>query len=451
MQDVRYAVHGDVHIAFREIVGDPSSDITILLISGQLIPLELMWDDPGHARFIDGLAAMGRLVVFDRRGIGMSDPIANWDEPVLEQWVDDAVSVLDAAGLESAHVVGWEQGGAVAFRLAVDHPSRVSGLVVFNGLDRVDRMEAIDGQSAAARAASMEHWIETGETTDVLPSDVYSYSVSRSGDVSLRKWLEQAGRLGASPTTASRIWHSIFTDTSSVDLTNLTCPAMLLWRRDNEVLDREIGRAIAADYPHIEYVELPGADFAPYGGDIDGLVSEIERFVTGEASRVAASDRHLSAVLFTDIVGSTELASSSGDGVWRGTLDAHDRIVERVMSRHGGELVKQTGDGAMVCFALASRAVRAATELREELRGIDLSVRQGIHVGEIVVRGDDVSGVAVHMAARVMDLAEAGEVLTSAVVPMVVEGDSFEFEKRSEVELRGLGGVRHIYVVSGAA
>ena len=322
-------------------------------------------------------------------------------------------------------------------------------MVDFNGLDRADRMEAIDGRSAAERAESMEQWIETGETNDVLPSDVYAYSISRSGDVSLRKWIEQAGRLGASPMTASRIWHSIFTDTSSVDLDGLACPTMLLWRRDNQVLDREIGRAIAADYPHIEYLELPGADFAPYGGDIDGLISEIERFVTGKASRVAASDRRLSAVLFTDIVGSTELASSSGDGVWRGTLDAHDRIVERAVNRHGGELVKHTGDGAVVCFALASRAVRAATELREELQAIDLTIRQGIHVGEILVRDEDVSGVAVHVAARVMDLAEAGEILTSAVVPMVVEGDTFEFEKRSEVTLRGLDGERSIFVVSG--
>jgi class 3 adenylate cyclase len=194
-------------------------------------------------------------------------------------------------------------------------------------------------------------------------------------------------------------------------------------------------------------VEIAGDDFAPYSGDIDGLVHEIERCITGETTRSGSHDRQLSAVLFTDIVGSTASASSIGDGAWRGTLDAHDRIVERVVARRGGTVVKQTGDGALVVFDLASRAVRAASALRDELGALGIEVRQGVHAGEIVIRGDDVSGVAVHVAARIMSMAEPGEILTSAVVPMLIEGDNLAFDERASTTLRGLPGERIVYAL----
>ncbi len=446
VDDLRYARHGDAHVAFRDVVGDVSSDSVVLWCPGQFVPMEMMWADHGYARFVDGLVGLGRLVVFDRRGIGVSDAVTDWSTSIYDQWVDDAVSVLDAAGISKVHVVGWEQGATLAWLLALRHPDRVSGVAVLHGVDRIDRMTAAGWPSGKELAAAMRRWVETG---DELPAgDDRSYAPSRAGDPSLEQWLGQAGRLGASPSMAARLYEAVLVDDFDLDLTELSCPAALLWRRDNHVWPKEMGRALAADYPDIDYVELPGEDFAPYSGDIDALLHEIERFITGEATTSGSSDRQLAAVLFTDIVGSTESVSSVGDGAWRGTLDAHDRTVNRVVARHGGTVVKQTGDGALIVFDLASRAMRAAAALRDELGSLGIELRQGVHAGEIVVRGDDVSGVAVHVAARVMSLAGPGEILTSAVVPMLIEGDNVAFDERPTAHLRGLPGDRRIYALS---
>ncbi len=435
-------------MAFREVVGDASSDTAVLWCPGQFVPMEMMWADHGYARFVDGLVGLGKLVVFDRRGIGLSDAVTDWSTSVYDQWVDDAVSVLDTAGIDKIHVVGWEQGAVLAWLLAIRHPHRVSGVVVLHGLDQMDRMMIAGWPSGQELGAAMRKWIETGDG-DALPTgEDISYAPSRAGDASLEQWLGQAGRLGASPSMAARLWESVLSDDNDLNLAELSCPATLLWRRDNQVWPKEVGRALAADFPNIEYVELAGEDFAPYSGDIDGLVHEIERFITGETTRKGSNDLRLTAVLFTDIVGSTASASSIGDGAWRGTLDAHDRIVERVVARHGGTVIKQTGDGALVVFDLASQALRTAVALRDELGSLGIELRQGVHAGEIVIRGDDVSGVAVHIAARVMSLAGSGEILTSAVVPMLVEGNNMAFDERASTTLRGLPGDRALYALS---
>lgn len=447
VENVRYARSDGVHVAFREVVGDPSSDTVVLWCPGQFVPIEMMWADHGYARFVDGLAALGRLVVFDRRGVGLSDAVTDWSTSIYDQWLEDALSVLDTAGIESVHVVGWEQGADLAWLLALRHPHRVSGVVVFHGLDRMDRLTAVGWPSGQDLANAMRKWIETGDAEGLPGGGVFSYAPSRAGDASLEQWNMQAGRLGASPTMAARLWESVLVSYQNLDLDTLACPAALLWRRDNQFWPIEVGRAIAADFPSLEYVELAGEDFAPFSGDVDGLVHEISRFISGDDGRVRTSDRRLAAVLFTDIVGSTQSASTIGDGAWRGTLDAHDRIVERVVTRHGGTVVKQTGDGALALFDLASQAVRAAVGLRDELGALGIGLRQGVHAGEIVIRGDDVSGVAVHVAARVMGLAGPGEVLTSAVVPMLVEGNHMSFYERGSTTLRGLPGDRAVYAL----
>jgi class 3 adenylate cyclase/pimeloyl-ACP methyl ester carboxylesterase len=410
--------------------------------------MEMMWADHGYARFVDGLVGLGRLVVFDRRGVGLSDGVTDWSTSIFDQWVDDAVSVLDAAGIDKVHVVGWEQGGTLAWLLAIRHPDRVSRVVVLHGLDRTDRMSAVGMPSGPELVAGMRRWIETGDSGTLPAGDESGYAPSRAGDPSLQQWLDRAGRMGASPSMATRLWEAVIMGGDDLDLGELSCPAMLLWRRDNHVWPSEIGRNLAADYPDLEYVEMAGEDFAPYSGDIDGLVHEIGRFITGQATRAGSHDRQLAAVLFTDIVGSTESVSAIGDGAWRGTLDAHDQTVDRVVARHGGTVVKQTGDGALIVFDLPSLAIRAAIALRDELGRLGIELRQGVHAGEIVVRGDDVSGVAVHVAARIMGLAGPGEILTSAVVPMLLEGDNMPFVEHAATTLRGLPGERTVYELS---
>ncbi len=226
------------------------------------------------------------------------------------------------------------------------------------------------------------------------------------------------------------------------DLSTVTAPTLLLWRKDAPGAGNAQGGPLemATELPNALYVEIPGTDVAPYSGDVDELVAEIRRFITGDAGEVAVGDREITVVVFSDIVESTVTASRMGDTAWRGTLDVHDAITREVVTRSGGRIVKQTGDGILAEFRLASRAITAARELRERLRGIGVSIRIGVHVGEVERRDDDISGVAVHVAARLMSLAEPGEIVASGSVPLVIGNAGTSLVPGHAVELKGLPG-----------
>jgi class 3 adenylate cyclase len=246
------------------------------------------------------------------------------------------------------------------------------------------------------------------------------------------------------------MWRSLLTPGTGVDHRAVVAPVLSLRRRDNEFFSRSLAQEIADLVPQGVCIEIPGSDTAPYSDDVDALVAEIERFATGEAPRIRAGDRQMAAVLFTDIVGSTESAGARGDAGWRGVLDAHDRIAGRIVDRHGGRVVKSTGDGVLAVFDLASRAVRAAVDLRSQLTGIGVEIRQGIHVGELVDRDGDVAGLAAHVAARVMSAAGEGEILTSATVPLVIDRSSMSFESRGHAELKGIPGTWELFEIRSA-
>lgn len=438
--DVRYAKRGDIHLAYRVVVGNPASDLTVVVCSGQFLPIETMWDDRVHARFLDGLASLGRLIVYDRYGIGLSDPVVDWDEPLHGHWPDDVVAIMDHAGVDSAYILGWEAGTATAVRVAAQWPERVAGLVVLHGTDTAERAARRFGVSLETLTDSLVAYV-SGETAMAFDG-ANMYFPSRVGDASLLEWLDTAGRRGASPSTAARMWKAILTPGRRTDLTEVTTPTLVLWRRDVLGAGDAPGGAleIARELPNAEYVEIPGADLAPYSGDADGLVAEIRRFVTGDPGRPLPSERRIAAVLFTDIVESTTAVEEMGDSAWRGTLDAHDQMTTLVVDRAGGRVVKQTGDGVLAEFPLASQAVAAARELRVQLARIGISIRQGIHVGEVELRGGDISGVAVHLAARLMGLASEGEIVTSASVPLVTGGAEADFGAEAEVTVKGLPG-----------
>ncbi|MGI9578227.1 MAG: adenylate/guanylate cyclase domain-containing protein [Microthrixaceae bacterium] len=447
--DVRFAERGGIHVAYREVIGDPDSDVTVLLCSGQFIPIELMWDDRVHAKFLDGLASLGRLLVYDRYGIGLSDPVEDWDDPLQNHWPADVVAVLDDAGIESAYVVGWELGTGTAFRVAARWPERVKGLVVMHGTDTAERAARRFGFPLDAMSEGMVAWVESHEH-DPPFALTNPYYPSRDGDASLIAWLDSAGRRGASPSTAAKLWRAILTPGRHLDLSTVTPRTMMLFRRDVSGAGDAPGGALemVAEMPDAHYVELPGADLAPYSGDVDEILAEIHRFITGVAGSTHSSDREIAAVLFSDIVESTDTLAHLGDGAWRGTLDAHDEIANQVLVRTGGRLVAHTGDGLLAEFGLASRAVAAARGLRDKLGDIGISTRIGVHVGEIERRGDNIAGAAVHVAARLMSHADSGSIVTSAAVPLVSGIDAGNFTTGPTVELKGLPGTWETFRVT---
>ena len=450
MDDVRWTRCDGLHIAYHVVETDPEPAATILLQTALFLPIEMMWGDHGSARFLDGLAAAGRLIVFDRRGIGISDPVPDWDEPVLSQWARDAAAVIEDAGFGAVHVIGWEWGAVQSLLLASQRPELVRSVTVLHGVAAPDRMARVWNTPLAQVGEIVASWILEGTEVPGQPEGTQTrdlYAPSRSADLAFQQWGTEAGRKGASPSTAARMWRSYCRDGQTIDHAAITAPVLSLRRRD-VFIPRELSQEIADLVPDGRLVEVPGADLAPYAGDIDTLVAEIVGFATGETRAPVDTVHRLAAVLFTDIVGSTDSLREVGDDTWRGVLDAHDRIATRIVSRHGGRVVKSTGDGMLADFGLASQAVRAALGLRDELAAVGVSVRQGIHVGELVDRQGDVSGMAVHVAARVMAAADAGQVLATTAVQQAADRSTVMFTSRGLVDLKGIDGTWELFAVA---
>jgi class 3 adenylate cyclase/pimeloyl-ACP methyl ester carboxylesterase len=391
-------------------------------------------------RFLEGLRGIGRVVIFDRRGIGLSDPIVDWERPILEQWADDLATVVEASGVRDPTVVSWD-GYGVATRFAARYPERLRMLVVHHpqlpaGEDGWDGWVAtrlgLMRDNVAGRQADVIEWV----------------APSRAADASFRDWYARAGRMGASPATAARIWESIF-DSRPRDqlLAEIETPTLVLHRRDAHWARAEDVRASAALINSATIVELDGADHFPFLGDVDGLVAEIANFVVGER-RLPPPQRMLAAIMFTDLVGSTERAAQLGDARWKSVLDRHDLAVRAAVGAGGGTIVKTTGDGVLAVLPSTGAALRAADRVRQALRADELQVRVGVHVGDIDRRGDDVSGMGVVVAARVMAKSGAGEILVTASVLAAITGQSAEFEPLGVHELKGVPGEWELYRVA---
>jgi class 3 adenylate cyclase len=437
------------HVAYR-MVGRDDPPATVLYCTGIFLPMESMWGDPVHARLLDGLAALGGLVVYDRRGVGASDPVADWEEPILRQWARDAAAVVDDCG-GPVHVFAWEWGGQQALLLAQHRPELVASVTLFHGNDRPERLEEIYGAPLASIAEDLSGWILGDTTPQIGGEDVAAalYHPSRVGDPTFDRWLAESGRRGASPSTAARMWVSMCTPGTGADLAAVRCPVLVLRRRDCSLLPNDVSADIASALPDSRLVELPGGDMAPYAGDVEPLLAEVHRFISGDApAPTSEADRVLCGVLFSDIVGSTAGAARLGDHRWRGVLDEHDRITRLVVGRYGGRVVKQTGDGALAVFPLASGALTAAVDLRSELRTIGVEIRQAVHVGEVTDRAGDVAGMAVHVAARVLTHAGDGEIAVTQAVPLVVGAAPGDFVERDTVALRGIPGTWQVLVVA---
>ena len=440
---IRYAKHGDVHVAYH-VQGSGPPDV--LAFSSSVLPIDSVSEEPSLARFDRRLASFSRLIRFDVRGVGMSDSVSPTDPPTLEHWMQDAVAVLDAVGSERATLFAPRDSSLQAILLATTHPDRVASLVIVNGTARMTRAE---DYPVGFPAHMVESFLEVNMEPDAVEQgfDFLAFAAPTvAGDDAFRAWWNRAGNRGAGPATARAI-QTVYSYADVRPLLPLVqAPALVFHRRDNDLFRVGHGRYLAEHLPDAKYVELPGADDLYWVGDTDQMLDEIEVFLTGER-HVPDLERVLTTVLFTDIVGSTERAGEVGDRRWREMLDQHDAIVRRYLERFDGREVKMTGDGVLATFDGPGRAVHCAGAIRDATARLGLAIRVGIHTGEVEVRGADIGGMAVHLASRIESKAEPNEVLVSRTVVDLIVGSGIEVSDRGEHQLKGVPGSWQLFAV----
>jgi len=437
--ETRYARHGDVHLAYQ-VIGD--GPIDLVLFGTFVSHVELNWENPSITRFLRGLASFSRLIVFDKRGVGMSDPAAS---DTLEERMEDVRVVMDAAGSEQAALFGVSEGGQLAVLFAATYPERTRAAVLYGALACARRTP---DYPAGYPEAVIEAMVETvkGDWGGESVLDVVIPSVG--DDPRARAWWRSYFRRSASPGAAvAQLRLNVDDDVSHV-LRAVQVPTLVLHARGDAFVRAEHGRYLAEHIPGAGYVEVDSADHLPYLAAGDAIVAETREFLTG-VREPAEPDRVLATVLFSDIVSSTEQASTVGDRRWRDTLDAHDAAVRRQLERFRGREVKSTGDGFLATFDGPARAIRCGWAIREATRAAGVDVRVGLHTGEIELRGEDIGGVAVHVAQRVCGHAESGEVLVSEAVPLLVAGSGIRFEDRGARELKGVPGTSRLFAAEG--
>jgi pimeloyl-ACP methyl ester carboxylesterase len=441
--ETRYARSGDAHIAYQ-ILGEGPPDL--LYLSSGTISIDSIDDEPGFARFHRDLASFSRLIRMDLRGVGLSDPIDPSVPPSLEEWVGDALAVLEAAGAERASLCGADEGALVAMLTAATHPDRTAALILLNAYPRllrdVDYPHGIPDE-LLARFAQLVLAEEGGAGSF---ADLEAFVPRVAADPRFRQWWQRAGNRGASPATARALAITRFQTDLRPVLPTIQVPTLVIHRKDNRAALVEHGRYLAEHIPGAQYVELPGDEHLVYVGDSDAIVAEIEEFLTG--MRHVDADRVLATILFCDMVHSTDLVSELGDRRWRGLLDAYYAMIRRQLERFAGREIKTIGDGLLATFDGPARAIRCAQAIRDGSKQLSLEVRVGLHTGEVEIMGDDIGGFAVHIGERVSACAGPGEVLASRTVVDLVAGSGIAFSDRGEHELRGVPDRWQLYAVT---
>lgn len=442
--DVRYAHNGDVAIAYQVFGEGP---INLVCVPGFVSNLYWNWELPEFRRMLTGLGSFARVAIMDRRGIGLSDRLSPQDLPPLEVVMDDILTVMDDAGIERAAVFGWQSGATHAALLAATNPDRVSQLVTF----------ALDPCPLQKPGWTLTSW-GSGEWESYLTELRRGWGTREwiqqhaaewapgSSSLTFENWALAMFPLSANPATAEAVERlDMKTDIRAV-LPTIHVPTLLLYRPGFPDPPPELGEYVAAQISGAILAALPGRDYAPYAGDVDAVVDEIEAFLTGERHG-ACLDRILATVLFTDIVGSTQRLAELGDARWAALLAAHDDLARREIQRHRGRYIDSTGDGLLATFDGPARAVRCAQAFGAALGELGLGIRAGCHTGEIELAGDRIRGLAVHIGARVGALARSGEVLVSSTVKDLTAGSGLQFEDAGEHELKGIPDQWHLYRV----
>ena len=425
-----YARFGDTYVAYQVTGSGPD----LLYVPTATHPIDLLWDDPVAARGLRRLAADHRLVLCDLVGVGSSDPVLYADLPAMQTWGDGIGAVLDAVGSERATILATAESCPPVLVYAASHPDRVRSLVLWAPFARYARAEDHPwGMPEPVLQRYVESYVDisgTGRLVDL-------FAPSRAGDDWFRAWWARGERLSAGRGYFARIVGLFLRSDVRAVLGSVQAPTLLLRREGDWHVRAGHASALAEQMPDARLVELPGDDHSWFSGDSDAVLDAIEAFVTGSRTP-APSRRALATVLFTDIVGSTARTAALGDARWTATMEAHDALVERHVASYRGDVVKFTGDGVLATFDGPARAIECARDLVGALGAIGVEIRAGLHTGEVEQAGSDVHGIAVHIAARVMALADAGEVLVSAAIPPLVLGSDLRFEDLGRHVLKGV-------------
>jgi pimeloyl-ACP methyl ester carboxylesterase len=440
--ETRYAKSGDVNIAYQ-VVGEGPLDV--VLVHGWVQSFDASWEIEPIRRFYERLASFSRLILFDKRGTGLSDRVPVDDLPTLETRMDDMRAVLDVVGAERAAVLGHSEGGAMCALFAATYPERTQALVMVGSSARTRwapdyPIGATDDEIEDLERLVLEHW-----GADAVRTLLQQLAPSIADDEELVEAHTRAALRAASPAAAAALTRMSAMIDIRLLLPAIRVPTMVLYRAD-EVL-AEASRYLGEHIPGARVVELPGTDHMPWLGDQAAVLDEIEEFLTGIRPHPAL-DRVLATVLFTDIVGSTELVADLGDRRWRDVLEQHNALVRRELDRFRGGELSTAGDGFLATFDGPARAVACAVSIRDAAKALGLQIRFGLHTGELELAGSDIRGIAVHTGARVAAKAGPGEVLASSTVRDLVAGSGLEFEDRGSHELKGVPGEWHLYAVA---
>jgi len=442
----RYAKRNGVHVAFQ-VSGEGAIDALVLF--GHMIGLEEQTDGVHCSRFVRRMGAFSRVIRLDRRGTGRSDPLTSFGAGRLDEWVDDMLSVLDTVGVERAAVIGLDPaGGYGALLLAATHPERVSHLILGHA---AARPVASDDGYPWGLAADTDLEERTQRWLDAMLDDDHSEYLDRVApslvdDDQFREWWATAQRRFAAPSVRWALYRAWLDLDLRAALPAIDVPTLVMLRPAFRGAGHS--RYLAEHIRDAQSAELGGRDGLLYIGDIDSVIGEIEEFVTGTRARTSAGGRRLLTVLFTDIVESTAQGASVGDHAWSQRLDAHDAMVRRQLALHRGTEVNTTGDGFVATFDGPGRAIDAALGIRDGARQIGVEVRAALHIGEVEPRSDDITGMTVNIAARVLERAATGEVLVSRTVADLVAGGGFALHDRGDHVLKGVPGSWTLLAVS---
>jgi class 3 adenylate cyclase/esterase/lipase len=440
MTDTHYAQNGDIHIAYWTIGDGP---LDLVWVGGAISNLEVMWEDPDYRRFCERLASFTRLILFDKRGMGLSDRVRFG---TLEERMDDVRAVMDAAGSESAVLMGNSEGGPMSILFAATYPDRAQALVLCGA--EVKEETTDDWPWGEATRAEFEeyctidnvvaHWGAGSAVAYIMPS--------RKDDERVREWFGRLQVQSQSPHDAVAFMRMAFEIDVRDVVPTVKVPTLIVHRSDDPVCHVENARWLSRHIAGATYVELPGFDHAPWI-EGDDILDEIQEFLTG-VREPEEPDRVLATVLFTDIVGSTAQARELGDRRWRDLVDEHHTFVRRQLDRFRGTEIDTAGDGFFATFDGPARAIRCARSVVEGVPQLGLQVRAGVHTGEVELAGDAVRGIAVHTGARVAALAGAGEVLVSGTVKDLIAGSGIELADRGVHELKGIPGEWRVFAVA---
>ena len=440
MTETRYATNGDIHIAYQ-VVGDGPLDL--VYVAGAITNLDVLWENPDYRRFCERLASFTRLILFDKRGMGLSDRVRIG---TLEERMDDVRAVMDAAASETAALMGSSEGGPMSMVFAATYPQRTRALILCG--TEVKEEKTDDWPWGESTRAEFEEYLDLDRVIERWGKGlaVDSFMPSRAGDEELRRWFGRLQTHSASPHDALASMQMAFEIDVRRVIPSITVPTLILHRTGDRVCSVENGRWLAQHIDGARLVELPGEDHWAWAGGGDDATAEVQEFLTGTREPIEP-DRVLATVLFTDIVGSTERARELGDRRWRELLDRHHDVIRRELQRYRGREIDTAGDGFFATFDGPARGIRCAKAVVEAVQNVGLDVRAGLHTGEVELAGDAVRGIAVHTGARVASLAGPGEVLVSGTVKDLIAGSGIELVPRGVHQLKGVPGEWPLYAV----